>query len=85
MVKLLEPNERYLKSYAEAYAEYASNHVEAYAFSDVEGYDIFEKFDNYKYERNLKPNRVGADYYWLVDDESLEFIGEVCIRHRRVA
>ncbi|MGN1405499.1 MAG: GNAT family N-acetyltransferase, partial [Erysipelotrichaceae bacterium] len=29
-----------------------------------------------------KENRVGAHFYWLVDDERDYFIGEVSIRHR---
>lgn len=81
MLRLIEPNEKYLKSYIEAYDEYNDNHVTTYAFDDARSYNIFVKYDDYKYERNLKPNRVGADYFWLVDDEKAFFIGEICIRH----
>lgn len=81
MIRLIEPNEKYLKSYIEAYDEYNDNHVITYAFDDVRSYDIFEKYDNYKNERNLQTNRVGADYFWLVDDEKGFFIGEISIRH----
>ena len=82
MVKLLAPNEQYLRSYREANDEYIRNQVRTYSFSDGTDCDILEKFDNYKFERNLKPNRVGADLYWLVDDESQVFLGEISIRHR---
>ena len=81
MIRLIEPNEKYLKSYIESYDEYNDNHVITYAFDDARSYDIFEKYDNYKNERNLQPNRVGADYFWLVDDEKGFFIGEISIRH----
>lgn len=54
----------------------------SYAFDDARSYDIFEKYDNYRNERNLKPNRVGSDYYWLVDEDNGYFIGEISIRHR---
>ena len=30
----------------------------------------------------MKPNRVGSDYYWLVDEDRNYFIGEISIRHR---
>lgn len=82
MIRLIEPSEKYINSYINAYDEYMDNHVITYAFDDARSYDIFVKYDNYKNERNLKPNRVGADYYWLVDDEKDFFIGEVSIRHK---
>ena len=82
MIRLVEPCEKYLKSYIDAYDEYSAHGVTTYCFDDARAYDIFEKYDNYRNERNLKPNRVGADYYWLVDDERDYFIGEISIRHR---
>lgn len=82
MIRLIEPSDKYINSYINAYDEYMDNHVITYAFDDARSYDIFVKYDNYKNERNLKPNRVGADYYWLVDDEKDFFIGEVSIRHK---
>ncbi|MBR5948810.1 MAG: GNAT family N-acetyltransferase [Clostridia bacterium] len=81
MIKLIVPCEEYLSSYMDAYDEYAHNHVSTYSFTDASSCDIFAKFDDYRNERNLKPGRVGADYYWLVDDEKEHFIGEVTIRH----
>lgn len=82
MIRLLEPSDEYLKSYIEAYDEYEANHITTYVFDDARSYDIFKKYDDYKNERNLKPNRVGADYYWLVDNERGYFIGEISIRHK---
>lgn len=82
MIALVEPCEKYLQSYVEAYEEYMQNGVQTYAFCDAGAYNIFEKFDDYKHERNLKPNRVGSDYYWLVDVDRNYFIGEISIRHR---
>lgn len=81
MIRLIEPNEKYLKSYIEAYDEYNDNHITTYAFDDARSYDIFEKYHTYKSGRNLPPDRVGANYYWLVDDERHYFIGEISIRH----
>ncbi len=81
MVKLVEPSERYLVSYMEAYDEYEKNGVTTYHLDNAREYDIFEKYENYRRGRNLKPNRVRADYYWLVDEEKSYFIGEISIRH----
>lgn len=82
MLRLEEPNERYLKSYLEAYDEYRTMGISTYGMTDAKSCDIFEKYDNYRHERNLKPDRVGSDYYWLVDDETDYFIGEIAVRHR---
>ena len=82
MIRLVEPCEKYLKSYIDAYDEYSVHGVKTYFFDDARAYNIFEKYDNYRNKRNLKPNRVGADYYWLVDDERDYFIGEISIRHK---
>ena len=82
MIRSVVPNEEYLPSYMEAYEEYQKNNVTTYFFSDASSTDIFAKFDNYRYERNLPPNRVGQDIYWLVDDERGYFIGQIAVRHR---
>ena len=82
MIKLVIPAERYLKSYTQAYDAYAQLGVSTYGMTDPRSCEIFEKYDSYRQERNLKPNRVGADYYWLVDDGRDYFIGEITIRHR---
>ena len=81
-ITLVEPCERYLQSYLEAYDEYKINGVQTYAFDDARAYNIFEKYDNYRNERNLPSNRVGSDFYWLVDPSRNYFIGEISIRHR---
>lgn len=82
MLKLIIPSEKYLASYAEACDEYSSAGIEDYGFTDPRSADVLQKFDDYRCERNLKPDRVGADFYWLVDEESTRFIGEITIRHR---
>ena len=82
MLILTTPTEKYLPSYMEAYKEYAENNITSYSFTDAASCDIFSKFDDYKNERNLRPGRVGADYYWLADDEKAYFIGEIAIRHK---
>ena len=82
MIVLTDPEEKYLKSYLEAYDEYAAQKISTYGMTDARSVDIFEKYDNYRHDRNLKPDRVGSDYYWLVDDEADYFIGEICVRHR---
>ena len=81
MVQLVRPCKRYLTSYIEAYDEYKLNGITTYSFDDARTFDIFAKYEDYRCGRNLKAGRVGADYYWLVDDEQNLFIGEVCIRH----
>lgn len=82
MLSFVEPSERYLKSYMEAYDEFQAMGVSTYGLTDARSCDIFEKFENYRLERNLKPDRVGCHYYWLVDEKNNYFIGEVSIRHR---
>ena len=82
MIKLIVPNEEYLRSYEEARSEYEANGVSTYSFTDPSSCDIFEKFDRYRNERDLPPDRVGEDKYWLVDDDRKYFIGEIAIRHR---
>lgn len=39
----VEPCEKYLQSYIEAYDEYKLNDVQTYAFDDARAYNIFEK------------------------------------------
>ena len=82
MITLVEPCERYLQSYMEAHDEYEMHGVGTYAFDDARAYNIFEKYDNYRKERNLPQNRVGSHFYWFVDEERNYFIGEISIRHR---
>lgn len=82
MIKLVEPSERYISSYIEAFNEYKDKNVTSYGLSDATAENIFEKFDNYRNERNMKPGRVGSHFFWLVDDERDYFIGEVSVRHK---
>ena len=82
MVKLVIPCKDYLASYIEAREEYTKNKVSTYRFSDPAACDIFEKFENYRLERNLPSNRVGEDKYWLVEEDTKYFIGEISIRHK---
>lgn len=81
MIVLTEPEQRYLSSYRSACEEYRQNGIKDYSFTDPDSCDIFEKFEDYRLERNLKPGRVGSDYYWLVDNETDTFLGEITIRH----
>ena len=78
-VHLVEPEDKYLASYAEAVQEYRVHQVDDYVFSDPAQVDVLEKFRNYKSGNNLKSGRVSASYYWLVSED--EFIGEIVIRH----
>ena len=70
MIVLVEPERRYLKSYKEAYLEYETNNIDDYHFSDG---DVFTKFDNYKYERNIKPDRAGSLFtgWWMMKEITL--------------
>lgn len=82
MVTLVRPSPKYLKSYTEAFDEYQAMGVSTYGLTDPRAYDVFEKHENYRLGRNLKPDRVSSDCYWLVDAERNYFIGEIHIRHR---
>lgn len=82
MIRFITPEERYLASYMKAFDEFQEAGVSTYGLTDARSCDIFEKFDNYRNERDLRPDRVGCHYFWLVDDEKDYFIGEAAIRHR---
>ena len=82
MITLERPSEKYLKSYTEAFDEYTAAGVNTYGMSDPRAMDILEKHEKYRLGRNLKPDRVPSDCYWLVDTENEYFIGEIHIRHR---
>ena len=82
MVRLVEPSKQYIESYTQAFEEYEEHNIHSYGLSDATNLDILKKFDDYRSERNLKPGRVGAHFFWLVDDEKDYFIGEISIRHR---
>lgn len=82
MIRFIQPESRYLESYKEAFREFQRIGVSTYGLTDADSCDIFEKFENYREERNLKPDRVGCHYFWLVEEEEGYFIGETAIRHR---
>jgi len=42
MIRLVEPSERYLKSYMEAFAEYKAHHLSSYGLSDATALDILK-------------------------------------------
>lgn len=82
MITLTVPCEKYLRSYTEAFDEYSAAGISTYGMTDPRACNVFEKHENYRLGRNLKPDRVPSDCYWLVDEESGYFIGEIQIRHR---
>lgn len=82
MIRFIEPERRYLASYKEAFSEFKSMGVSTYGLTDADSCDIFEKFEDNRKERNLKPDRVGCHYFWLVEEEGAYFIGEIVVRHR---
>ena len=82
MIILTTPSEEYLTSYREAFEEFKTIGISTYGLTDPDTCDVLKKFENYRLERNLKPDRVGCHYFWLVDEEKAEFIGEIAIRHR---
>ena len=77
-MKLIYPNKKYLQSYIEAGKEYEQNNITSFAF-DYKNENVFKKFDNMRKGINLKPGRVPATTYWLIDKG--EFIGELTLRH----
>ena len=80
MIKLIEPCEEYLASYQEAYDEYIANGVTTYSLYDPREVDVLERFDHYRKAMDLKPGYVRSDYYWLVEDEKRQFIGQIALR-----
>ena len=81
MIKLVIPSAEYLPSYSEAYDEFIENKIDRYHVTNPYETDIIKKYDEYRKELNLKPGYVGADTYWLVDEDKKYFIGEISIRH----
>ena len=78
-MKLIYPEEKYLKSYQEARLEHELNGVTTYDFLDSSKVDIFEMVFNFRHNIDLPPNYVPSTYLWMV--EGSEFIGEINIRH----
>ncbi len=81
MIALVQPNEKYLKSYMEAYDEFTVLGMTNHGMSNAREEDIFQKYENYRLGRNLKPGRVASEAYWLVEEEQCLFIGEIRLRH----
>ena len=83
MLRLIQPCETYLASYAEAFNEYESYPRRAgNPFSDPRNGDLLAHFDDMRHARNLPEGWVGATACWLVDDEAQRFLGQIDIRHR---
>ena len=82
MLRLIEPCETYLTSYAEAFDEYEGYpRAAGNPLSNPRSRDILAHFDNMKHARNLPAGYVGASSFWLVDDEAQRFLGQIDIRH----
>ena len=82
MIRLIDPCEAYLASYAEAYDEY--EHYPRRAgnpFGNPHAGDLLAHLDNMRHARNLPAGWVGATTLWLVDDEKQRFLGQIDIRH----
>lgn len=82
MIRLIEPEAAYLPSYIDAYDEYAAHHVTTFSFRNARVVDVLQQFDDAKHARNLPPNRVAETFYWLVDDDTRTYIGQISIRHQ---
>lgn len=83
MIRLIEPCKAYLASYTEAFDEYEGFSRRAgNPLTNPHTTDLLAKYERYRHDRDLPANRVGASYYWLVNEEGQRFLGEICIRHR---
>lgn len=82
MIRLIEPCEAYMPSYAEAFDEYEGFPRRAgNPFSDPRACDLLARLDDRRHARNLPAGYVGATTFWLVDDEARRFLGQIDIRH----
>ena len=82
MIRLIEPCEAYLASFTEAFDEYEGYpRVAGNPFSDPHACDILAKFQRNRNGTDLPKGYVPSTSFWLVDDESQRFIGEINIRH----
>lgn len=82
MIRLIDPCEAYLASYAEAYDEY--EHYPRRAgnpFGNPHAGDLLAHLDDMRHARNLPDGWVGATTLWLVDDKKQRFLGQIDIRH----
>lgn len=78
-MELILPDKKYYPSYLEAIREYREHGVHTHPFVDVNRYDVFKRFEDFRTGKNLPESYVKATYLWLVDGD--EFIGESSIRH----
>lgn len=78
-MKLIYPNEQYLKSYDEARQENIDNKVTTYDFTDSTKIDLFKTIYNFRHNIDLPTNYVPSTYLWLVEGDM--FVGEINIRH----
>lgn len=82
MLRLITPCEEYLASYTEAFDEYEGYPRHAgNPFCDPRAHDLLAHFEDMHHARNLPAGWVGATTFWLVDDESCRFLGQIDIRH----
>lgn len=72
-MELILPDKKYYPSYLEAIREYREHGVHTHPFVDVDRYDVFEHFEDFRTGKNLPQGYVKATYLWLVDGD--EFIG----------
>ena len=82
MLRLIEPCEEYLASYAEAFDEYEGYPRPAgNPYNNPHTTDVLAKYARYRNAIDLPPGYVGSTAFWLVDDEQRRFLGEISIRH----
>ena len=82
MLRLIEPCEAYLASYAEAFDEYEGYPRPAgNPLNDPRAVDLLAKYARCRQAADLPPGYVGSTAFWLVDDEQQRFLGELSIRH----
>lgn len=84
MIKLIDPDEKYLEQYQEAYIlslkEIRLGNMKEHdlIFSNTNEINLIQKAIDAKNEKKLKPGYVPAYHFFLIDDD--KFIGEVHIR-----
>ena len=82
MIRLIEPHEAYLASYAEAFCAYVTFPRRAgNPFTDPHKCDLLRRIDDFRNGRNLPEGWVSATTLWLVDDAQQRFLGQIDIRH----
>ena len=82
MLRLIEPCEAYLASYTEAFDEYRTYpRRSGNPYRDPHGQDVLACFANMRQARDLPAGYVGSTTFWLVDDETQRFLGQIDIRH----